>query len=438
MGGLLAEIQGGKSLRKAKTQDKSAPRTNGGGVVEGSSSSRSRTASVSATGGKAGVTAPSSGGGMQIGGGGLNSELAAKLAKRRERLQATSVSADTPSASTGGRLPTPAREASAAVEVVDRPKYKAPSPGRIDSGIPAAAAAASAGTKPVTPVEVSPAAAPVPPVRGHWEQAKGGEGGGHTRRSSDDMSLGKHSDAYEALAKEVSRPGGGANPDDPRRKGSSVASRGKAAGEAPPPLAPKPKVRRASAFAGSSSQAAGFVAAATKTSAGRAAAAGAGAGTTKKRLAGGAHSISVGAADAAAPFGLADSSAGDEPKAGGPTHDSPDAAWTVRSTADGKQYYHNTRSGELTWDKPRCLQSEEEKAVSQAEWTWVSHPQRAWLPAKITSKSGTNVSVVTKDGLKQTVSSKDAPLWPLHLPSLKRIAEVQDLVQLRQLNEATM
>ncbi len=448
-GGLLAEIQSGKSLRKAKTADKSKPRTGGGGVVEGTNVSRGRTASVSATGGKAGVTAPSPrmqpGGGMQIGGGGLNGELAAKLAKRRARLQASSTpsASGTPSATTSGRLNTPAAQASAAVKVVNRPDFKAPSPGKVDSGIAPAAAAAAAGTQPASPVEVpplAPAAPPPPPRTGHGER-----GGGHARRSSDDMAVGTHSDAFEAIAQQVSRPGGGNAPDAPPRKASSGSSRGKAAGEAPPPLAPKPKARRASAFAGSSSNAASSLAAVLggKAAPGGAAS-GAGGGSAaakKKRLGGASQSISVGDADAAAPFGISDappdgsSAAGSK---GGPTHNSPDAAWVSRHTADGKEYYHNTASGELTWDKPRCLQSAEEKEVSQAEWTWVQHPQRAWLPAKITGKSGSKVTVVTKDGLKQTISSKDSPMWPLHLPSLKRIAEVQDLVQLRQLNEATM
>ena len=381
---------------------------------------------------------------MAIGGGGLNSELAAKLAKRRQRMQ-TSSTTESPAANAG--VPPSTNAASAAVKVVDRPTYKTPSPGKIDSGIPPAAAAASAGTQPVTPAEAVPAAAPVPPSRGVSSKS----GGGHARRSSDDMTVGTHSAAFEGLAHDVARPGGGAAPEAPPRKVSTGASRGQAAGEAPPPLAPKPKARRASAFAGSSTKAAGMLAgggAAAKAGgtagplsggASKFGAAAAGAGTKKKRLGGAKHSISVGAADAAAPFGISDTPAGGGPAAAAaPSHNSPDAAWAVRGTADGKEYYHNTSSGELTWDKPRCLQTDEEKAVSEAEWTWVPHPQRAWLPAKITGKSGSKVSIVTKDGLKQSVSSKDVPLWPLHLPSLKRIAEVQDLVQLRQLNEATM
>jgi myosin heavy subunit len=117
--------------------------------------------------------------------------------------------------------------------------------------------------------------------------------------------------------------------------------------------------------------------------------------------------------------------------------DANDRAWVEKFTADGVAYYYNTSSESVSWDKPDCLKTAEEKHQEEGEWVWVTHPDDVWVPARIKSREGDKVSVVLLSGTKKTVTKGPTePLWPLMKSSLDR--QVEDMVMVESLNHAQM
>jgi myosin heavy subunit len=114
-----------------------------------------------------------------------------------------------------------------------------------------------------------------------------------------------------------------------------------------------------------------------------------------------------------------------------------DKSWVEKLTADKVPYYFNTASETVSWDKPNCLKTAEEKQHDDGEWVWVSDPTEAWVPARVKSRNGDSVSVILPNNSKKTVNkSPTEPLWPLNHSSLAR--PVDDMVMVESLNQAQM
>lgn len=114
-----------------------------------------------------------------------------------------------------------------------------------------------------------------------------------------------------------------------------------------------------------------------------------------------------------------------------------DRSWIEKLTADKVPYYYNTTSESVSWDKPNCLKTAEEKQQDDGEWVWISDPVEAWVPARVKSRNGDSVSVVLSNNSKKTVNKGPSePLWPLNKSSLTR--PVDDMVMVESLNQAQM
>ena len=117
--------------------------------------------------------------------------------------------------------------------------------------------------------------------------------------------------------------------------------------------------------------------------------------------------------------------------------DENDQSWVEKFTADAVAYYYNTSTESVSWDKPNCLKTAEERQQEEGEWVWVTDPKEVWLPARIKSRQGTSVSVVLQNGTKKTVTiSPEEPMWPLLQSSLSNL--VEDMVMVESLNHAQM
>jgi myosin heavy subunit len=124
-----------------------------------------------------------------------------------------------------------------------------------------------------------------------------------------------------------------------------------------------------------------------------------------------------------------------KPRAQLPADD--DRSWVEKFTADKVPYYYNTVSESVSWDKPNCLKTAEERHQDEGEWVWVSDPVEAWVPARVKSRTGDSVSVQLQNGSKKTVAkSSSEPLWTLNPSSLTR--PVEDMVMVDSLNQAQM
>ena len=54
--------------------------------------------------------------------------------------------------------------------------------------------------------------------------------------------------------------------------------------------------------------------------------------------------------------------------------------WEERFTVDGVPYYYNPSTDCLSWEKPECLRTEEEKREGSSRWVWLEDPEQAWIP----------------------------------------------------------
>ncbi|ETO18614.1 hypothetical protein RFI_18649, partial [Reticulomyxa filosa] len=68
--------------------------------------------------------------------------------------------------------------------------------------------------------------------------------------------------------------------------------------------------------------------------------------------------------------------------------DSPEN-WREFFTEEGRAYYHNVITEEITWEKPDCLKTEEELGKA-GDWQWIPHPHYGFAKAKFitTRKNG--------------------------------------------------
>mmetsp|Transcript_1433 Transcript_1433/g.1965 ORF Transcript_1433/g.1965 Transcript_1433/m.1965 type:complete len:1132 (-) Transcript_1433:28-3423(-) len=118
--------------------------------------------------------------------------------------------------------------------------------------------------------------------------------------------------------------------------------------------------------------------------------------------------------------------------------------WKEKKTLDGMFYYHNTASGEISWEKPDALKSKVEIEESKGDWTWVPHEYKLWQPArKVAVEGNGDVQCVTEDGKNvvvpksgvMTIAGREqkVPLWELSKASLKMLEE--DLVMADGINE---
>ena len=59
--------------------------------------------------------------------------------------------------------------------------------------------------------------------------------------------------------------------------------------------------------------------------------------------------------------------------------------WEERFTVDGVPYYYNPSTDCLSWEKPECLRTEEEKREGSSRWVWIEDPEQAWIPVCVVS-----------------------------------------------------
>jgi hypothetical protein len=113
------------------------------------------------------------------------------------------------------------------------------------------------------------------------------------------------------------------------------------------------------------------------------------------------------------------------------------ANWVEKVTVDGARYYYNPSTEAVAWDKPDCLKSREELETDSGEWIWVSDPHEVWVPARVLSRTGTEVGVQLQSGQRRTIVPGPAePMWPLLLSSLRHIED--DLVMMDDLNQGLL
>ena len=118
-------------------------------------------------------------------------------------------------------------------------------------------------------------------------------------------------------------------------------------------------------------------------------------------------------------------------------HLSPTHGYSFRSTD-----YHNTLSGELTWDMPPDLIGDSANARDQGNWVWVPDEEHGYVPGMVLSvDAGGSTQCQLEGGAtitlkpKRRIGGRGEPvdLAPLKLSSLQRLE--QDLVLLDQLDE---
>lgn len=60
--------------------------------------------------------------------------------------------------------------------------------------------------------------------------------------------------------------------------------------------------------------------------------------------------------------------------------------WEERFTVDDVPYYYNKSTDCLSWEKPECLRTEEEKKEGSTKWTWLEDEEEAWIPVCVVSE----------------------------------------------------
>ncbi|CAM9589718.1 unnamed protein product [Chrysoparadoxa australica] len=110
--------------------------------------------------------------------------------------------------------------------------------------------------------------------------------------------------------------------------------------------------------------------------------------------------------------------------------------WQQKKTADGTDYYWNTVTESVTWDKPDVLCTAEERDTASGDWVWVKDESEGWEPGRLIKTVGDSVTVQLRSGRKKAAKKTKEPLWPLKLSSLRQIEE--DLVMVDDINTALM
>lgn len=73
--------------------------------------------------------------------------------------------------------------------------------------------------------------------------------------------------------------------------------------------------------------------------------------------------------------------------------------WAEYTTEDGRPYFHNIVTNEITWEKPDCLKTEQELGRA-GDWRWIPHKEEGFIQAKLiaTKKNGSMIfSTETND-----------------------------------------
>ncbi len=112
------------------------------------------------------------------------------------------------------------------------------------------------------------------------------------------------------------------------------------------------------------------------------------------------------------------------------------ANWKEKRTADDTPYYWNASTETVSWDKPECLMSEDERESVSGDWVWVKVDDGTYTPARIMKDGSDTVQVQFGNGSKKTVRRSLEPLWPLRQSSLKHIED--DLVMADDINIGLM
>ena len=88
--------------------------------------------------------------------------------------------------------------------------------------------------------------------------------------------------------------------------------------------------------------------------------------------------------------------------------------WSAFTSADGDTFYHNSASGELSWDKPECMMTDEEREKELGgSWIWVAHKEEVWLPARVTGRSGGKPVVqILRKSPHFTATGYEYGIWP--------------------------
>ena len=124
-------------------------------------------------------------------------------------------------------------------------------------------------------------------------------------------------------------------------------------------------------------------------------------------------------------------------------------SWQVKRTIDEElEFYWNKDSGEVSWEKPKELLTEEELADLEFRHVWVPSHETLWQPAKVVG-TGTDGSttvqtesgesmVIPANGMVQSRHTRHrkvhVPLWEVNKSNLRFLED--DCVMLDPVNEA--
>ncbi len=108
------------------------------------------------------------------------------------------------------------------------------------------------------------------------------------------------------------------------------------------------------------------------------------------------------------------------------------AVWIAKKTIDGMDYYYNTSTKALTWDKPDALKTPEEKRVDATDLAWVPDEAECFVEGRIVSEAGGQVTLQGKNGSKVTLPRE--AVWGYTPSSLTRAEN--DIVMLDFVNTA--
>ena len=124
-------------------------------------------------------------------------------------------------------------------------------------------------------------------------------------------------------------------------------------------------------------------------------------------------------------------------------------SWVVKHTIDEQlEFYWNKDSGEVSWEKPKELLSEEELADLEFKHVWVPSQKTLWQPAKVLATGEDNSTTVeTSEGERMVIPANGymqdrhtrhkrmhVPLWEVNKSNLRFLED--DCVMLDPVNEA--
>jgi hypothetical protein len=106
--------------------------------------------------------------------------------------------------------------------------------------------------------------------------------------------------------------------------------------------------------------------------------------------------------------------------------------WKEMKTADGGEYYFNILTEDVTWDKPKELETPDE-AARDGDWYWLSDPVEAYVPGRKVNSTGGKVQFEKENGGYVSLPAAEAKaLEPLNWSNLR--TKTNDLVLLDVMN----